>query len=64
MAGATGGGSEMIRVICRIGRMAAGEVTPEEAATISGVLEARRRALETQELADRVDRLEQEMKSR
>jgi ubiquinone biosynthesis protein UbiJ len=44
--------------------MAAGEVTPEEAATISGVLEARRRALETQELADRVDRLEQEMKSR
>jgi hypothetical protein len=44
--------------------MAAGEVTPEEAATISGVLEARRRALETQELADRVNRLEQEMKSR
>jgi hypothetical protein len=44
--------------------MAAGEVTPEEAATISGVLEARRKALETQELADRVDRLEQEVKSR
>ena len=44
--------------------MAAGEVTPEEAATISGVLEARRKALENQELADRVDRLEHEMKSR
>jgi hypothetical protein len=44
--------------------LAAGEVTPEEAATISGVLEARRKALETHELAARVDRLEQEMKSR
>jgi hypothetical protein len=44
--------------------MAAGEVTPEEAATISGVLEVRRKALETQELADRVDRPEQDMKSR
>jgi hypothetical protein len=44
--------------------IASDEVTPEEAATISGVLEARRKALETQELDDRVDRLEQEMKSR
>lgn len=39
--------------------MAAGEVTPEEAATISGVLEARRKALETVEHADRLERLEQ-----
>ena len=39
--------------------MAASEITPEEAAIISGVLEARRKALETQELAYRIARLEQ-----
>ena len=51
-------------MIAVVKAMAAGEVTPEEAATISGVLEARRKTLETQELAERVDRLEQEMRSR
>jgi hypothetical protein len=44
--------------------MAAGEVTPEEAATISGVLELRRKALETEDLAIRIERLEQRVKSR
>jgi hypothetical protein len=51
-------------MVALVEAMAAGEVTPEEAATISGVLEARRKALETQELAERIDRLEQEMRSR
>jgi hypothetical protein len=44
--------------------MAAGEVTPEEAATISGVLEIRRKALETEELAGRIERLEQAMRKK
>ena len=44
--------------------LAAGEVTPDEALTISGVLELRRKALETQELADRIERLEQGLKVR
>ena len=44
--------------------LAEGEVTPDEAATISTVLEARRKALETQELAERIERLEKGMKSR
>ena len=44
--------------------MAAGAVTPEEAATVSGVLEARRKALETEELASRIERLARGMKSR
>ena len=44
--------------------MAAGEVTPEEAATISNVLEVHRKALETHELAERIERLEQGLKSR
>jgi hypothetical protein len=35
------------------------KVTPEEAATISGVLEVRRKVLETEELARRIERLEQ-----
>jgi hypothetical protein len=44
--------------------MAAGEVTPEEAVTVSGVLEFRRKALETEELASRIERLEQGRKLR
>jgi len=39
--------------------MACGEVTPDEAATITAVLEARRKTLETVEHADRLDRIEQ-----
>jgi len=39
--------------------MADGEVTPEEAATVAGVLEAKRRAIETCELAETVERLKQ-----
>ena len=44
--------------------LAAGEVTPEEAATISGVLEIRRKALETEELAALIERLEQETRKK
>jgi len=38
--------------------MAAGEVTPEEAAIVAGVLEAKRRAIETDDLAQRLAALE------
>jgi hypothetical protein len=41
--------------------MAAGEITPDEAATIAGVLEAKRRAIETVELEARLVKLEQSM---
>ena len=40
--------------------MADGEVTPEEAATIAGVLEAKRKAIETADLEARIVRLEQQ----
>ena len=39
--------------------MAAGELTPEEASAIAGVFEAKRKAIETAALEDRVHRLEQ-----
>jgi hypothetical protein len=38
--------------------MADGEITPDEAATITGVLEAKRRAIETVELEKRIAALE------
>jgi hypothetical protein len=38
--------------------MADGEITPDEAATIAGVLEAKRRAIETVELEKRIAALE------
>jgi hypothetical protein len=41
--------------------MAAGEITPDEAATIAGVLDAKRRAIETVELEARLVKLEQSM---
>ena len=40
--------------------MAAGEITPDEAATIAGVLEAKRKAIETVQLEERVAKLEQQ----
>ena len=43
-----------------IAAMARGEITPDEAATIAGVLEAKRKALETVHLEERVRKLEQE----
>ena len=43
--------------------MAAGAITPDEAATIAGVLEAKRAAIETGELEARIARLEQEAAS-
>lgn len=41
-----------------IAAMARGEITPDDASDISGVLEARRRAIETVELEARVSELE------
>ena len=41
--------------------MASGDITPDEAATITGILEVRRKVIETQELADRISRLERKM---
>lgn len=35
-----------------------GDLLPGEASTLSGIVESRRRALETQELADRITQLE------
>lgn len=39
--------------------MANGEMTPDEAAVIAGVMETKRRAIETGELEQRLDQLEQ-----
>jgi Family of unknown function (DUF5681) len=43
------------------GAMAAGELTPDEAGTIVGVIEAKRRAIETVELEERMSKLEERM---
>jgi hypothetical protein len=40
--------------------MAAGKITPDEAATIAGVLDAKRRAIETVQLEERIAKLEQQ----
>jgi hypothetical protein len=40
--------------------MAAGEITPDEAATIAGVLDAKRRTIETVHLEERIAKLEQQ----
>jgi len=39
--------------------MAAGKITPDEAATIAGILDAKRKAIETVNLEERVAKLEQ-----
>jgi hypothetical protein len=39
--------------------MAEGEITPDEASVIAGVLEAKRKAIETVQLEERVAKLEQ-----
>ena len=41
-----------------IAAMARGEITPDDASTVAGVLEARRRAIETVELEKRIEILE------
>ncbi|SUS06239.1 conserved hypothetical protein [uncultured Defluviicoccus sp.] len=43
--------------------MAAGDVTAEEAASVCAVLETHRRIIETEELADRLHRLEEKMQA-
>ena len=40
--------------------MASGQITPDEAATIAGVLDAKRKAIETVQLEERVAKLEQQ----
>jgi hypothetical protein len=40
--------------------MAAGKITPVEAATIAGVLDAKRKAIETVQMEERIARLEQQ----
>lgn len=42
--------------------VAAGELTPGEAATLSGIVENRRKAIETQELEQRIQALEEHQK--
>jgi hypothetical protein len=41
------------------GAMAAGELTPDEAGAVAGVIEAKRRAIETVEHEERLQRLEE-----
>ncbi len=43
-----------------IAAMAKGEISPEEAASVANVLDSQRRAIETNDLARRVDELEAE----
>jgi hypothetical protein len=43
------------------GAMAAGELTPDEAGTVAGVIEAKRRAIETVEHEGRLRKLEEGM---
>jgi len=40
--------------------MARGEITPDDASTVAGVLEAKRRAIETVELEARLSELEKD----
>jgi hypothetical protein len=47
-----------------VAAMAEGEITPDEAATIAGVLESKRKVIETVELEARIARLEQNAGSR
>jgi phage tail sheath gpL-like len=46
-----------------IAAMAAGELTPDEAATVAGVLESKRRAIETEEFDKRLAALEERVAS-
>lgn len=56
--------SDLARALGGILRATAnGSLTPEEAATIAGVLETKRRAIETSELEQRLDQLEQRVTS-
>src|SRR4051812_2843907 len=47
-----------------IAAMADGEITPDEAAVVAGVLETKRKAIETVELEARLARLEQQAEGR
>ena len=57
-----GGVSEAMVAV--LDAMAAGDITADETATIAGILEIRRKAIETQEFAERINRLEQQTGSR
>lgn len=56
--GAAAGIAQVHAVI--VPAVAAGELLPAEAATVAGIVEARRKALETQELERRIAALETE----
>ncbi|MFP6732272.1 MAG: hypothetical protein VB959_00345, partial [Rhodospirillales bacterium] len=47
-----------------IAAMARGEITPDDASTVAGVLEAKRRAIETVELEARLSELEKDHPTR
>ena len=51
-------------MVAVVGAMAAGDITSDEAATIAGILQLRRKAIETEEFAERLSRLEQQTGSR
>jgi hypothetical protein len=47
-----------------VAAMAEGEITPDEAAVVAGVLETKRKAIETVELEARLTHLEQQTEKR
>jgi Family of unknown function (DUF5681) len=47
-----------------IAAMARGEITPDEAATVASILEAKRKVIETVQLEERVSKLEQQAESK
>jgi hypothetical protein len=44
--------------------MAEGDITPDEAATVAGVLEVKRRAIETADMAVRLSAIEKQLENR
>ena len=44
--------------------MADGDITPDEAATVAGILETHRKAIETAELAERLVSIERQLGNR
>ena len=60
-----GGAQDVLSALATtIKAMGLGEITPDEAATIAGVLDAKRRAIEAVQLEERIAKLEQQTESR
>lgn len=52
--------ADLVRALGRVAQaVAEGTITPDEAQAVASVLEAQRRAVETAELAERIERLEE-----